>query len=509
MQSFLQRHQSEVVGVLSGFDRVLFRGTLRSISYAEGLDRFLGALRLKYKDFAAFAQDCSQRLKDHAQSMAQKAGRPFIYLSSGSRSKEQIARDIAARDHIEQGLVCVLRCVEPCMSFSIRKADKGAFRFVAQERKCLHLYFYFVDREFGLMHVRLATWLPFGIQVCLNGRDYLARRMQRAGIGFEQRDNCFVAIDDLPKAQAMMDQLIDRKWQRLLDALAKRVNPLPRALNLFGYYWSIRESEIATDVMFKDAAALARIYPSLVDHAVKSFSSGDVLRFLGRRICASRFNGEVSTSLLQRSEGIRVKHRAEENSIKMYNKQGSVLRIETTINNVRRFRVRRMTTWKNVRRMRWIPMRCGLADLVRRVQISRAANERYLQALAFVQVPAPVATLLDPVTTRVIKDGRPYRALQPVSREEAQVFQLVLDGRFLLRGFTNRDLRQALWPKPKDPIESRRQSGKATRLLRLLRAHRLIRKVSNTRYYRVTDRGQKAMSTSLILRAADVTKIAA
>lgn len=510
MQAFLQRHQADVIGVLSGFDRLLFRGTLRSISYADGLDRFLGAMKLMYKDFSTFAQDCSQRLKDHAQAMAQKAGRPFIYLSNSNQSKEQLARDLATRDHIEQGLVCVLRCVEPCMSFSIRKRE-GAFRFVAEERKCLHLYFYFIDREFGLMHVRLATWLPFGIQVCLNGREYLARAMRHAGIGFEQRDNCFVRIDDLPKAQAMMDQLIHRKWQRLLNAWARRVNPLPRAMNLFGYYWSIRESEVATDVMFKDAAALAKLYPFLVDHAIKRFNSGDILRFLGRRIMTCRFDGEVSTSLLQRGEGIRVKHRAEENSIKMYDKQGSVLRIETTINNVRRFRVRRMTTWKKVRRMRWIPMRFGLADLVRRVQISRAANERYLQALAFVDAPAPIASLLDPLATRVIKEGRPYRALRPISPQEAKVFQTVLDGRFLLRGFTNRDLRQALWPrsKPDDPLQSRRQSGKTARLLRQLRAHGLIRKVSTTRYYRVTDRGHKTMSASLIVRSADVTKIAA
>ena len=509
MQSFLRRHHQNVVGTLSGFDRLLFRGTLRSISYGDGLDRFLGAKAVKYKDFAAFAQGLSEQLKDHAQAIARKAGRPFEYLPNSGQSKEDIARNIAARDRIEQGLVCVLRCVEPCMSFSIRKDDKGHFRFVAQERKCLHLYFYYMDREFGLMHVRLATWLPFGIQVCLNGREYLARRMRRAGIGFEQRDNCFVRIDDLPAAQAMMDQLVQRKWERPLSAWARRVNPLPRALGLYGYYWSIRESEYATDVMFKDAAALAGLYPSLVDHAVKWFGCGDVLRFLGRRVKASRFAGEVTTSLLQRGEGVRVKHRAEENSIKMYDKQGSVLRIETTINNVRRFKVRRMTTRKGVRGMRWIPMRFGLADLARRVQVSRAANERYLRALALVEVPAPVASLLDPVARRVIKDGRPYRALHPTSREEAGVFRIVLDARFLLRGFTNRDLRQALWRGPDDPQQSRLRSGRTTRLLRLLRAHGLIQKVGGTRYYRVTDRGRRIMAASLILRCADLKTIAA
>ena len=194
-----------------------------------------------------------------------------------------MARGIAERDGIEEGLVCVLRCVEPCMSFSNRRDERGQFRFVSLERKCLHLYFYYMDREFGLMHVRLATWLPFGIQVCVNGREYLARRMKAAGIGFEQRDNCFVRIDDLPRAQRMTQELENRKWDRVLNMLSRRVNPLPRQLKLYGYYWSIRESEYATDVMFKDAAALQRVYPALVDHAIKRFSCRDVLRFLGRR----------------------------------------------------------------------------------------------------------------------------------------------------------------------------------------------------------------------------------
>jgi len=513
MEKFVQRHREDVIGVLSGFDRLLFRGTLRSISYTQGLDRFLGAVGVKYRDFGQFAESLSQRLKDHAQAMARAAGRPFLYLSSSCQSKEQVARRLATRDKIQEGLICVLRCVEPCMSFSIRRRDKGGFGFVAQERKCLHLYFYYLDREFGLMHVRLATWLPFGIQVCLNGREYLARRMSAAGIGYEQRDNCFVRIDDLPRAQEMMRRLETRKWERVLSTLARRVNPLPGprgGLELRGYYWSIRESEYATDVMFRDATALQRVYPALLDHAIKRFNSQDVLRFLGRRTVPSRFAGEASSNLRQRAEGIRIKHWAEENSIKMYDKQGSVLRVETTINNVRRFKVRRMTVWSTVRRMRWIPMRLGLADLDRRVEISRAANERYLEALAVVNIPSPACELLDPVSRRVVKDQRPYRALRPVSREEAAVFAAILSGQFLLRGFTNRDLRQCLLPsKPPDESEARRQSGQITRRLRLLRAHGLIRKISGTRYYRVTERGQRIMSAALTLRDADIAKLAA
>ena len=509
MDSFVQRHQADVIGVLSGFDRVLFRGTLRSISYAKGLDRFLGAAGVRYNQYSAFVQKLSAQLKAHAQALAEAEGRPYVYVSAAGESKEDRARQIAERDGVTEGLVCVLRCVEPCRTFSIRRRSEGGFGFISQDRKCLHLYFYFLDREFGLMHVRLSTWVPFGMQVCLNGRSYLACQMRRAGIGFQQRENCFVQIDDLPRAQTMLSALATRRWAALLGAWARRVNPLVKSLGLRPYYWSGRQSEYATDVMFRDTAALQRAYPSLVDHAIKRFASPDVLRFLGRRT-NSRFNGEVSTSLLARSEGIRVKHRVEDNSIKMYDKQGSVLRIETTLNNVRRFKVRRMTVRKGVRAMRWIPMRKGVSDFPRRVQVSRAANERYLEALAMVDVPAPAKALLDAVSRPVVRSGRRYRGLRPIRQQDAGLFEAVLHGEFLLQGFTHRQLRQCLHPvAPRGSLSRRRLSGRITRQLGLLRAHRLIRKVSGTRRYRVTPLGQRVMSAALKLRDADVAKLAA
>ncbi len=512
MDAFIQRYQQDVIGVVSGFDRLRFRGTLRSICYAAGLDLFLARVGVRYKDFKEVALGWSERLIEHARHVAQQAGRPFVYMASSNEDKQAEAEKIAQQEGITEGLVCVLRCVESCKTFAIRRDGKGGFRFRPEERRCLYLYYYYLDREFGLMHVRVATWLPFGIQVCLNGREYLARRMSKAGIGFEQRDNCFVWIEDLPRAQQMLRDLEERKWERWLKMLARRVNPLlgkDCRLDLHPYYWSICESEYATDVMFRDASALAKVYPALLNHAIQRFASTDVLRFLGRRI-SRRFNGEVSTSYRIRAEGTRVKHRLQENSIKMYDKQGSVLRIETTINNAKRFRVRRMRKRQGIRRMRWVPMRQGVVDLERRVEISRAANQRYLEALAVVDVPSPAHMLLDGVSRPVTKDRRPYRALRPVSREEAALFAAVLKGEFQLKGFTNRDVREQLEPgKRADPQEGRRASGRTTRRLRLLRAHGLIRKVGGTRYYRVTPLGQQIMTAALRVRDADVAKLVA
>lgn len=513
MDLFLDQHRDVILGTLSGFDRILFRGTLRSISYRDGMDRFLGAQGILYTEFGDFTEDLTDRIKAQALHVAEAAGRPYIYLGSATESKEDLARRIVRIDGITQGLVCVLGCVEPCQSYQIRSnARTKHIELAVAQRKCLHYYFYYLDREFGLIHVRLQSWAPFSIQVCLNGREYLARRLAKAGIGFERRDNCFSRIDDLPKAQAMLDDLITRKWDHFLNALARRVNPLlaPEAgLDLRGYYWTIRQSEYATDVMFRSDEDLKALYPALIDHALHHFGCRDVLRFLGRRLTA-RTEDEVTSRLLDRTEGVRIKHRVGENSIKMYDKQGCVLRIETTINDPRMFKVFREATREGRAVLAWIPMRKGLADIARRVEVSRAANRRYLEALSVVQRPAPTRAVLDPVSRRVVKEGRPYRGLRPITEEAAALFEAILKGEHLVQGFRNKDLRRVLAATDEeDPARRRRSSGRITRHLRLLRAHGLIRKVSKTSYYRITNKGHLVMTTALRIRELDVARIAA
>ena len=126
MRAFLERHAQKVLGVLHGFDRLLFRGCLRSISYSRGLENFLGASHVRYAQFGEFAQRLSDQLKRHGQSVAEAAGRPFQYLQPGTRNKDQIALDIARRDEISEGLICVLRCVEICKSFGIERVADGS-----------------------------------------------------------------------------------------------------------------------------------------------------------------------------------------------------------------------------------------------------------------------------------------------------------------------------------------------------------------------------------------------
>ncbi len=512
MKRFLKRYKDRIKGTIAGFDRILFRGSLLSLYRPNGIDRFLSSQRVLCKDFAAFANSLTEGLKVHIERYLQKQQRPLIYLPSAKQSKEETARQIMEQDQISEGLICVLTCVEPCQAFGVRRNRAlQQLNVVLQERKCLHYYFYFVDPELGFMYVRLQSWLPMTIEVGINGRAYLGQQLRLAGIPHEQVGNCFTQIADLRQAQALLKNLEERNWQPFLNRWARTFNPWLRPtakVPLHNYYWTMRQGEYATDVMFEDQETLQEIYSPLCLHAIRRFRSEDVLRFLAQKPQAS-FRGEVSSNMRTRVEGVRIKHWVAENSIKMYDKAGSVLRVETTINNPRRFSVWRRGKQGGKLKMRWMPLRKGIADIGRRVQLSQAANHRYLEALAVIGEPRPSHQLLDTVSKRIEVEGRKYRPLHPITPQESAVYDVLLRGEHNLQGIRNEDLRKHLYAAAElDPVHRRHAAGRVTRLLRLLRAHKLISKVLHTNYYRLTKKGQQIMSTALYFRETDLALLA-
>ncbi len=307
---------------------------------------------------------------------------------------------------------------------------------------CLHIYHYLIHPVFGFMNVRLQTWFPLRIQICINGREWLARQMDHANIEYRRLDNCFPWIGDLEKAQELMSRQLETNWPSVLDPIVKTVNPLHREIFKkipLDYYWSTVQSEWATDIMFKNRSDLSGIYSAILPHALTSFSSHDVMRFLGKKLHGN-FEGEVMTDYKERVEGVRIKHRAGTNSVKVYDKFQIVLRVETTINNPRDFRVFRPIEKDPERKLAWQALRQGVADLHRRVQISQASNERYLEALAEIDSSIPLGRLLEQISLPVRQDGKRFRALRPSDLQDIALFKAVTDGRFHINGFRNRDI---------------------------------------------------------------------
>ena len=517
MNTFVQKNAHSITGILSGFDRLVFRGSLRQLCYAKGMKSYLDFSKVLLKNFAPHVEAVTGKIKTAATAVAEKHQRPLVYLERPGISKENAAKEIMLKDKVKEGLICVFTAVEPCRTFVVA-GDRQSKLLVVKPRtsKCLHVYQYWIDPTFGFMSARLQTWFPFNIQICINGREWLARNLDTAHINYTRRENCFPVIENVERAQRIMDRQLTVQWPKLLDQVARRLSPAHA--NVFQhfdteYYWSAFQSEWATDVMFKNQAALDKLYPTLVHHGLTTFQSQDVMRFLSKKLnntgdINGHFKGEVTSDMKRRNEGVRIKHRVGGNSIKAYNKQGNILRIETTINDPSGFKVWRPKQDGDQRCREWLPMRKGIADLHRRAEVSQSANDRYLKALSAVTADASLKELAASILKPTEINGRRVRALNPLAEGDAQLLETVMRGEFTINGFRNRDLRpffySACEPGSK---EARRQSASMSRRLRMLRAHGLIKKVPKSHRYQVTESGRLVIAAIASARNATANQL--
>jgi hypothetical protein len=522
MNAFLLRHADSVVGVLSGFDRLVFRANLRQLCHPHGMECLLSANRILLKDFADYARRCTDALVTASLAQAHALGREVRYLNSSAIRKEDVAREIARRDGIRDGLICVLSCVEPCLSFEVHKSrERKRLEIQSRQRKCLHLYHYFLHPVFGFMHARIQTWLPFCVQICLNGREWLARLMDAEGIGYVKKDNCFTALDDVEATQALFDQQLTADWPALLGGVLAQVHPAhPEILGRLphSYYFSAHQSEWASDVMFTSRQDLLKVYPRLVRHALVTYDSACVMRFLGRAVTAQgqvngHFQGEVHSDARRREEAVRVKHVVNGNSVKAYDNH-SVLRFEATINEPGEFKVYRTKEGEPQGEKDWRVLRKGVADLRRRAELSQGCNERYAEALAAVQQKTALKELAEPLSRRAVAPGkgkrRYLRGLNVLSGQDAALLAAVADPTFVVSGMRNRDVLRLLHQVPaKDEEQRRRRAGRVTRQLRLLRAHGLLRKLPRSHRYQLSQQGRKAITALLAARNADTETLTA
>lgn len=510
MNQLLEKFAGHIVGHLSGFDRLVMRGMLRNLAVTCLFEAFLGRSGVLLKNFGVYAEHLSAQLKRASFEEARRAQRRIVYLPSSQTSKEEMAKRIAREDGITEGLICVLHVVEPCRSYTIEK-DRATRMLVLKSapRKCTHIYHYWNDPTFGFMGGRIQTWFPFTVQVWFNGREWLAHQMTEQGLRFERRDNCFIWLEDPAAAQKLMDQQLRTDWTAVLDAVAAHLNPAHEQMlgpHAPHYYWTAYQTEWATDLMFRSASDLAAIYPALTRGSIAVFGARDVMRFLGQS-AHWHFQGEVVSSFKHRPEGIRVKHWLKTNSVKVYDKHGSVLRIETTVNDPKPFKVVRTKITDPEGEKSRQPLRRTVADLQLRAQASQAVNNRYAEALASIEVDDQLSVLLAPVCQPVRRRRKRYRGLRPFSPADLDLMRAVSRGEFSISGFRNRNVRAILFPGHTDPKDQRRLSSRVSRLLALLRAHRLIRRLPRSHRYVLTTKGHSVATAILAIQSSRIKSL--
>ena len=500
MDSFSEKFGGLISSTLECFDRVIFKGHL-PFHGEERINKYVDhVLKMKRKDFLGFLEKRSEELVAHGKRVAEAAGRPYEY-KQGAFRKEAWIDEIIRRDKLTEGLVAVLCVQETCMTVKLVHGE-GRPRLVHAKRPQRVLYFYSLDREFGLMYVRIQSWFPYTVQVYVNGHSWLARQLAKRKLGFVQHDNAVTNIENPTKAQQIANGFSQLPWIDVLDRQVRKVNPLLKTsfLRHYGYYWTTTQAEYSTDVLFTSRDELAGLYPRLLDHATVNFGAADILTFLGRKLCP-QFLGEVVTDCKKagRHPGARIKHRMKDNWLKMYDKFGQILRVETVINDPREFRVRRKRLRKGEYRMVWCPMNKSVSNLRHVERVARAANHRYLEALSVVNDPAPSYRQVERLAERHVAAERPYAGFNPARRDDVRLFEAVLDGNNLIRGFYSRAIRYRLFGDAKNPILKRRQTHAVGRLLKRLHVRGLIAKIPRTRRWRVTSDGQSILGACVRL----------
>ncbi|MBF0424110.1 MAG: hypothetical protein HQL73_14085 [Magnetococcales bacterium] len=355
------------------------------------------------------------------------------------------------------------------------------------------------------MHVRIQSWAPYEIQVYVNGREWLSRKLNSSGMAYRRSDNKITWVDNLDVVKGLCDQFAHTDWPRFLERQAALVNSLLGKIDqsgFGGYWWVINQSEFATDILFNDRDSLEAVYGDLVNAAITGFRADDVVHFLGRKMHHA-FKGEVTIDRKRRTQGCRGRFRLKANAIKLYD-HANVLRIETTINNPQEFRIFRPSGEGENRNIRWCPMRKGVANFWRYAQVAQAANGRLLNALAHAPLKSQATEELDGLCRSHTVRGRRVARFNPVDRETTNLFTAVLSGEFTINGFRNRDLQAKLDEVPPgSTLEAKRRTHQTSRLIAKLRGHGLVAKVKDSRLYRLTKRGVKAMWPAVRFRYQD------
>jgi hypothetical protein len=466
-------------------------GTFPEICHAQAMSAHLTSQGIRLFDYTQWASPLRDEIRQDAERVAAEAGLEIEFIRRRNFRKEDRIAEVVRKRGDHPGLVHIFSAMESCPSFKPwydKATGKTSLRVT--ESRCLHYYFYFIDKDLGLCYLRVPTWAPFRLQFYFNGHNFLAMQLCKKGIGYRLVDNVFLEIADFARAQELADGLRADLVHRIMDRMTRSLCP---TLSRFkaGCHWSLTQVEYATDIVFTSVEALKSLYDELVRTAIHTVKPENVATFLGRQL-DERYSGEIGNHFHTRIEGTRIKHQMRNNSIKMYDKLGLVLRIETTSNDVTFFKhYRRVEHRDGSWEMKNAPVKKSIYSMPAVASLMKAANRRYLEFLSALDDPTPGIKDLDKISNPTSDGQRSHRGFNLFTAEDRAVVEAILRGEFNLSGFQSRHLQDLL------PGKTRSQIG---RILKRLRTHGLIKKIGRTYKYYVTQLGKRILSAALKLR---------
>ena len=486
-QMLTERYRDRLLGVLSCYDRMVITGTLPGVCYAQGMTSFLYAHGVRIFDYARFAEPLRDRIRAAARESCAEAGIEIEHINKPHIRKEEVVAKVLERRGDHAGLVHVISAMEACESYQPWHDKASGKTFLKPDSgKCLHYYFYFIDEKLGLCYLRVPTWCPFRLQFYCNGHSWLARKLSAAGIEFTLADNAFVRIADLEQAQALCDAFKPDELHRRLDRYTKRFCPV---LDVFGqpYHWSLMQVEYSTDLIFRSEAALQPLYESLAREAVLAVKAEQVASFLGKKL-TPQLAQEVGSRFTTRIEGTCIKHRFGKTGVKMYDKFGRVLRLETTTNDVSFFKHHRKVEHRDGPPTRELAsLKKTIYSLIDLREILAGCNRRYLEFLSALADTSGGQRDLIRLSEPQQDGERTIKGINFFAPTEQQLLRALQRPEFNIHGMRRADLK---------PFVARLTDSWLSRQLHRMRLLGLIKRVAHTYRYYLTRLGRAAIAAA-------------
>lgn len=218
------KYADKINGIITCNDRMIIQSYIPGWSYAEGMTSYLKANNIRIFDFSNFSQPLTQQVRANAQRIAEENGIEieFIRKLRAFRKDDRI-QEIIRETGKSEGLIHIFSAMEQCNTYKPwhdKTTGKTFLKF--DQSKCLHYYFYFIDKELGLCYLWVPTWAPFRLQFYMNGHNLLAYKLRKKGISYQMHDNAFLEISDVEAAQKLSDRINPEGLHKILDAFAKR-----------------------------------------------------------------------------------------------------------------------------------------------------------------------------------------------------------------------------------------------------------------------------------------------
>jgi len=344
-------------------DRLYLNGYIGPLATAGGLVTFMREQLHKPIPSPVVLGQITEKFRDGVKAMAERQHIP-VYQFDHKERKDEVANQIRQQRGVCDGIVFIGVAQEKAQAFQGKKIN-GQFQFTRDKTVYVnHYYFYIDDADFGPVFIKVCSYAPWGIKLCLNGHEWAKRQLEKKGITYQALDNGFLSCAEPNKLQEICDSLgpeqIERLFRKWLQRIPLPLRPEDRAA---GYDWSLSiwQMEVSLTQIF-DRPLRGREFFEEILRDNLDLGRPDRVQLIFDRVVTKKTPGQFRTRVIQ--DGVHPSLHIDYKNfdLKQYFKEGRGCRTEGTFRNPNDFGVNK-----------------GLSNLPYLQKIGREINRRLLE----------------------------------------------------------------------------------------------------------------------------------